>query len=261
MDYNVKPAGMLKSSSFFRRCFLTQGTRSWPWPHRITELTLHSVFLPSCFLPQALPPLPQARFPHERTPPAKERGCPSAYLKPLYFLKDGLEESLNGWSVSGKSRGEEPKQPPPRFLIFCLFRLGREGHSLDTAWSLLWGSGAWLQFSLFFLSFGSHFSILRSPKKNFRDQPPITLGWTRTGKRTIQRGSWGPNIYDGHLTVLSAHMLREIRRDSAPCSTESLVPRRTSGIQTVTFTVHFLQEALCHPENEEKKFSQLSSQR
>ena len=116
---------------------------------------------------------------------------------------------------------------------------------------------------LFFLSFGSHLSVLRQPDQLHRSTSRHT-GVDMQGREGNTERSWGLNMYGVHLTILlealCADLLREMRSDSAPCSTESLVPRRTSVIQTVTFTAHFLQEALRHPENE-KNLSQLSSWR
>lgn len=54
MDYKIKPARIPKTSSFFSRFFLIHGTLSWPWPYKITEVTLPSIFLPSCCPSQVL---------------------------------------------------------------------------------------------------------------------------------------------------------------------------------------------------------------
>lgn len=132
VDYKVKPARILKTSSFFSSFFLTHGTLSWPWPYKIPGGTLHSVFLPSCCFSQVLLPTLPASLLCEQTDPARERGCPSVFLKPRYFMKNGLGASLEGWSVSGKSQGKSRSISPPVFPIFCLYRLGREGDQLET---------------------------------------------------------------------------------------------------------------------------------
>lgn len=88
-------------------------------------------FLCACCL-KSFPTLKTSLL-YAQTHPARDSGCPSVFLKPLYFKKDCLGESLQVWSVRGKSQGEEPQHTPLLFLIFCLYRLGREGDSSETS--------------------------------------------------------------------------------------------------------------------------------
>lgn len=130
MDYKVKPARRLKISLFFSWLFLIHGPLPWPWHSKITGIPLPFIFflLPVSVLFPAL----QASFLYEQTHPTRKRDCPCVFLKPVSFKKDGLGESLKGWSVGGKLRWEECR--PPRPLPNPLFLLGWQGRWL--AWWL-----------------------------------------------------------------------------------------------------------------------------
>lgn len=77
-------------------------------------LTLQTywAYLAVCCLSQVLLPTHPASFLREQTHPAREKGCPSVFLKLLYFKKDGLGEWLKGWRIRGKSQREGPQHTP-----------------------------------------------------------------------------------------------------------------------------------------------------
>lgn len=142
IDYKIKPAGI---RSFFRRLFLIR--------RALVTLTLQNYWgstalcLPSCLLPVSiLFPLLRASFLYKQMHPVREGDCLSVSRKPAAFMRDGLGESLKGWSVGGKLQWEETQHTRPLFLILRFCRLSREGEPDDDRGSrnslgLLWRSG------------------------------------------------------------------------------------------------------------------------